>query len=108
MSTLCLPLNGIPGDYIPSKSQKFICLNQWYSTFHSQANINLQDKPSPIMELLIYFHDHAVIIIVIILTVVSYIIIILISRDPQISRTAKSQKNLKTQENCEEHVFRSN
>ena len=42
------------------------------------ANINLQDMAFPILEQLIYFHDHASIIIVIILTVVSYITIILI------------------------------
>lgn len=38
------------------------------------ANINLQDRASPIIEQLIYFHDHAIIIIIIILIVVSYII----------------------------------
>jgi len=42
------------------------------------ANINLQDRASPIIEQLIYFHDHALIIIIIILTVVTYIIIILV------------------------------
>lgn len=38
------------------------------------ANINLQDRASPIIEQLIYFHDHTLIIILIILTIVSYII----------------------------------
>lgn len=42
------------------------------------ANINLQDRASPIIEQLIYFHDHALIIIIIILIVVSYIIIAII------------------------------
>jgi cytochrome c oxidase subunit 2 len=41
------------------------------------ANINLQDGASPIMEQLIFFHDHTLIIILIILTVVSYIIVTL-------------------------------
>jgi cytochrome c oxidase subunit 2 len=43
------------------------------------ANINLQDRASPIMEQLIYFHDHALIIILIILRVVAYIILTLIT-----------------------------
>ena len=43
------------------------------------GNINFQDRASPIIEQLIYFHDHALITIVMIFTVVSYIIIILIS-----------------------------
>nr|ABM53837.1 cytochrome oxidase subunit II [Panchlora azteca] len=42
------------------------------------ANMNLQDSASPIMEQLIYFHDHALMIIVMILTVVSYMMIMLI------------------------------
>nr|YP_009250300.1 cytochrome c oxidase subunit II [Panchlora nivea]AMW91055.1 cytochrome c oxidase subunit 2 [Panchlora nivea] len=41
------------------------------------ANMNLQDSASPIMEQLIYFHDHALMIIVMILTVVSYMMIML-------------------------------
>lgn len=41
------------------------------------ANINLQDRASPIIEQLIYFHDHTLIIIIIILAIVSYMIIIL-------------------------------
>ncbi len=41
------------------------------------ANINLQDRASPIIEQLIYFHDHALIIILIILSIVSYIILTL-------------------------------
>lgn len=45
------------------------------------ANINLQDSASPIIEQLIYFHDHTLIIIIIILTIVSYIIIILIGNN---------------------------
>lgn len=43
------------------------------------ANINLQDRASPIIEQLIYFHDHTLIIITIILIIVCYIIIILIT-----------------------------
>nr|QHD59293.1 cytochrome oxidase subunit II [Panchlora nivea] len=42
------------------------------------ANMNLQDSASPIMEQLIYFHDHALMIIMMILTVVSYMMIMLI------------------------------
>nr|UAJ48145.1 cytochrome c oxidase subunit II [Gromphadorhina portentosa] len=42
------------------------------------ANMNLQDSASPIMEQLIYFHDHALMIIVMILTIVSYMMIMLI------------------------------
>nr|YP_010620917.1 cytochrome c oxidase subunit II [Archiblatta hoeveni]WAX39248.1 cytochrome c oxidase subunit II [Archiblatta hoeveni] len=42
------------------------------------ANMNLQDSASPIMEQLIYFHDHALMIIVLILMVVSYMMIMLI------------------------------
>nr|YP_009229015.1 cytochrome c oxidase subunit II [Blaptica dubia]ALS20318.1 cytochrome c oxidase subunit II [Blaptica dubia]AMW91029.1 cytochrome c oxidase subunit 2 [Blaptica dubia] len=41
------------------------------------ANMNLQDSASPIMEQLIYFHDHALMIIVMILTVVTYMMIML-------------------------------
>nr|YP_010947001.1 cytochrome c oxidase subunit II [Margattea limbata]WGO57758.1 cytochrome c oxidase subunit II [Margattea limbata] len=40
-------------------------------------NINLQDSASPIMEQLIYFHDHTLMIIIMILTIVSYMMIIL-------------------------------
>nr|YP_009479240.1 cytochrome c oxidase subunit II [Cryptocercus meridianus]AVT43908.1 cytochrome c oxidase subunit II [Cryptocercus meridianus] len=36
------------------------------------ANMNLQDSASPIMEQLIYFHDHTLMIILMILTIVSY------------------------------------
>nr|QHD59283.1 cytochrome oxidase subunit II [Ergaula pilosa] len=36
------------------------------------ANMNLQDSASPIMEQLIYFHDHALMIMLMILIVVSY------------------------------------
>ncbi|TNX60168.1 hypothetical protein FIU32_16225, partial [Enterococcus faecium] len=43
------------------------------------ANINLQDRASPIIEQLISFHDHTLIIILIILSVVAYIIITLIT-----------------------------
>ena len=43
------------------------------------AQLHLQDRASPIIEQLIYFHDHALIIILIILTVVTYIIILLIT-----------------------------
>nr|WGO58200.1 cytochrome c oxidase subunit II [Allacta transversa] len=41
-------------------------------------NINLQDSASPIMEQLIYFHDHTLMIIIMILMIVSYMMIILI------------------------------
>nr|ABM53854.1 cytochrome oxidase subunit II [Pseudomops sp. 2 DJGI-2006] len=43
------------------------------------ANMNLQDSASPIMEQLIYFHDHALMIIIMILMVVSYMMTLLIS-----------------------------
>nr|UGN61682.1 cytochrome c oxidase subunit II [Cryptocercus sp. 2 ZQW-2021c] len=36
------------------------------------SNMNLQDSASPIMEQLIYFHDHTLMIILMILTIVSY------------------------------------
>nr|QZP41073.1 cytochrome c oxidase subunit 2 [Geoscapheus robustus] len=42
------------------------------------ANMNLQDSASPIMEQLIYFHDHALMIITMILMVVTYMMITLI------------------------------
>jgi cytochrome c oxidase subunit 2 len=38
-------------------------------------NLTLQDRASPVMEQLIYFHDHALIIILIIITTVFYTII---------------------------------
>nr|WGO57797.1 cytochrome c oxidase subunit II [Sigmella schenklingi biguttata] len=41
------------------------------------ANMNLQDSASPIMEQLIYFHDHALMIIIMILTMVTYMMILL-------------------------------
>nr|YP_010946559.1 cytochrome c oxidase subunit II [Jacobsonina aliena]WGO57277.1 cytochrome c oxidase subunit II [Jacobsonina aliena] len=41
------------------------------------ANMNLQDSASPIMEQLIYFHDHAMMIILMILAVVSYMMVLL-------------------------------
>nr|WGO58161.1 cytochrome c oxidase subunit II [Scalida pyrrhocephala] len=41
------------------------------------ANMNLQDSASPIMEQLIYFHDHALMIIIMILTTVTYMMILL-------------------------------
>nr|ABM53841.1 cytochrome oxidase subunit II [Paratropes sp. 1 DJGI-2006] len=40
-------------------------------------NMNLQDSASPIMEQLIYFHDHTMMIITMILIVVSYMMIML-------------------------------
>nr|UYS78247.1 cytochrome c oxidase subunit II [Episymploce sp. 2 ZQW-2021a] len=43
------------------------------------ANMNLQDSASPIMEQLIYFHDHALMIILMILAVVSYMMILLVN-----------------------------
>jgi cytochrome c oxidase subunit 2 len=42
------------------------------------ANINLQDRASPIIEQLIFFHDHTLTIILIILTVVIHILLTLI------------------------------
>nr|YP_010875372.1 cytochrome c oxidase subunit II [Balta curvirostris]WGW15119.1 cytochrome c oxidase subunit II [Balta curvirostris] len=42
------------------------------------SNMNLQDSASPIMEQLIYFHDHTLMIIVMIITIVSYMMIMLI------------------------------
>nr|YP_010946806.1 cytochrome c oxidase subunit II [Pycnoscelus nigra]WGO57563.1 cytochrome c oxidase subunit II [Pycnoscelus nigra] len=45
------------------------------------ANMNLQDSASPIMEQLIYFHDHALMIIVMILTIVSYMMVMLVSNN---------------------------
>nr|UBN08747.1 cytochrome c oxidase subunit 2 [Geoscapheus woodwardi] len=42
------------------------------------ANMNLQDSASPIMEQLIYFHDHTLMIIIMILMVVTYMMVTLI------------------------------
>uniref|UniRef100_A0A8K1HNY9 Cytochrome c oxidase subunit 2 n=2 Tax=Geoscapheinae TaxID=112912 RepID=A0A8K1HNY9_9NEOP len=42
------------------------------------ANMNLQDSASPIMEQLIYFHDHTLMIIIMILMVVTYMMFTLI------------------------------
>nr|BAA88470.1 cytochrome oxidase subunit II [Rhabdoblatta yayeyamana] len=41
------------------------------------ANMNLQDSASPIMEQLIYFHDHAMMIIIMILMIVTYMMVML-------------------------------
>nr|UBN08981.1 cytochrome c oxidase subunit 2 [Panesthia tryoni tegminifera] len=41
------------------------------------ANMNLQDSASPIMEQLIYFHDHTLMIIIMILMVVTYMMVML-------------------------------
>nr|AAM76909.1 cytochrome oxidase subunit II [Neotemnopteryx sp. C]AAM76910.1 cytochrome oxidase subunit II [Neotemnopteryx sp. C] len=43
------------------------------------ANMNLQDSASPIMDQLIYFHDHTLMIILMILTVVTYMMILLVN-----------------------------
>nr|UEP16608.1 cytochrome c oxidase subunit II [Botanophila rubrifrons] len=43
------------------------------------ANLNLQDSSSPMMEQLIFFHDHALMILVMITTLVSYLMIMLFS-----------------------------
>nr|WGO58031.1 cytochrome c oxidase subunit II [Rhabdoblatta ecarinata] len=43
------------------------------------ANMNLQDSASPIMEQLIYFHDHALMIIIMILMIVTYMMVMLTS-----------------------------
>nr|ABM53808.1 cytochrome oxidase subunit II [Ectobius pallidus] len=45
------------------------------------ANMNLQDSASPIMEQLIYFHDHALMIIIMILAIVSYMMIMLFNNN---------------------------
>lgn len=42
------------------------------------ANLGLQDRASPLIEQLIFFHDHAIIIIIIITVLVGYIIVILL------------------------------
>lgn len=41
------------------------------------SNLNLQDRASPLIEQLIFFHDHTILILVIITVIVSYIIGIL-------------------------------
>nr|YP_009890093.1 cytochrome c oxidase subunit II [Polyphaga plancyi]QKK69166.1 cytochrome c oxidase subunit 2 [Polyphaga plancyi] len=41
------------------------------------ANMNLQDSASPIMEQLIYFHDHTLMIMIMILSMVSYMMMTL-------------------------------
>nr|YP_010946364.1 cytochrome c oxidase subunit II [Balta hwangorum]WGO57082.1 cytochrome c oxidase subunit II [Balta hwangorum] len=43
------------------------------------SNMNLQDSASPIMEQLIYFHDHTLMIIIMILMVVTYMMITLVN-----------------------------
>nr|QGT67590.1 cytochrome c oxidase subunit II [Porotermes adamsoni] len=45
------------------------------------ANMNLQDSASPVMEQLIFFHDHALLIITMVLTVVTYLITMLMQSD---------------------------
>nr|WGO58096.1 cytochrome c oxidase subunit II [Rhabdoblatta saussurei] len=45
------------------------------------ANMNLQDSASPIMEQLIYFHDHALMIIIMILMIVTYMMVMLTSNN---------------------------
>nr|YP_010946442.1 cytochrome c oxidase subunit II [Calolamprodes beybienkoi]WGO57160.1 cytochrome c oxidase subunit II [Calolamprodes beybienkoi] len=45
------------------------------------ANMNLQDSASPIMEQLIYFHDHTLMIIVMILLMVSYMMMMLMNNN---------------------------
>ena len=42
------------------------------------ANLNLQDSSSPLIEQLIFFHDHTILILIIITIIVSYLIIVLI------------------------------
>ena len=41
------------------------------------SNLNLQDRNSPLIEQLIFFHDHAILILIIITILVGYLIIIL-------------------------------
>lgn len=41
------------------------------------SNLNLQDRASPLIEQLIFFHDHTILILVIITVIVSYIMAIL-------------------------------
>nr|QNV11585.1 cytochrome c oxidase subunit II [Limnophora tigrina] len=43
------------------------------------ANLNMQDSSSPLMEQLIFFHDHALMILVMITTLVSYLMITMFS-----------------------------
>nr|YP_010946598.1 cytochrome c oxidase subunit II [Margattea spinosa]WGO57316.1 cytochrome c oxidase subunit II [Margattea spinosa] len=45
------------------------------------SNMNLQDSASPIMEQLIFFHDHTLMIIIMILIVVSYMMILLLKNN---------------------------
>nr|QNE85442.1 cytochrome c oxidase subunit II [Helina latitarsis] len=42
------------------------------------ANLNLQDSSSPLMEQLIFFHDHTMLILIMITIMVSYLMIVLI------------------------------
>lgn len=42
------------------------------------ANLGLQDRASPVIEQLIFFHDHAILILTIITVLVGYLIIILV------------------------------
>nr|QNE85766.1 cytochrome c oxidase subunit II [Helina impuncta] len=42
------------------------------------ANLNLQDSSSPLMEQLIFFHDHTLLILIMITTLVSYLMIMLL------------------------------
>lgn len=42
------------------------------------SNLNLQDRASPLIEQLNFFHDHSIIILTIITTLVAYIITILL------------------------------
>nr|ACT80193.1 cytochrome c oxidase subunit 2 [Bradysia amoena] len=41
------------------------------------SNLNLQDSTSPLMEQLIYFHDHSLLILILITVLVSYLMIML-------------------------------
>lgn len=41
------------------------------------SNLNLQDRSSPLIEQLIFFHDHSILILILITILVSYVIVIL-------------------------------
>ena len=56
-----------------------ICTNKFFETFIGKIttwlNVTLQDRASPVILKLIFFHDHALIIILIIITIVIYTLI---------------------------------
>jgi cytochrome c oxidase subunit 2 len=42
--------------------------------------VGLQEGVSPLIEQLVYFHDHIIIILILIITIVSYVILIMLFR----------------------------